>query len=97
MKDLGKILLINLGILLAYSLLILWGSKSGNSGGDQYAGMGFALGMMMVIAGHALINLIIMIVQFVKGRKELGLSYLVAVFVVIGIGFSSCMGGSSLF
>lgn len=97
MKNLGKILLVNLGILLAYSLLILWGSKSGSSSGDQYSGMGFALGMMMVIAGHALINLIIMIVQFVKGRRELGLSYLVSIFVVVGVGFSSCMGGSSLF
>lgn len=97
MKNLGKIIGINLGILLAYTLVFFLFSYNGSSSGDGYAGMGFAFGMMAAIAVHALVNLIIMIVKFVQGQREVGLSYLTSMFVVAIVGFSSCLGGSSLF
>ncbi|MEZ4992958.1 MAG: hypothetical protein R2824_21220 [Saprospiraceae bacterium] len=96
MQNLGKILLVNLGVLLAYSILIFFGSKSGSSN-DPYAGMGFGFGMILAIALQMLVNLILMIVKFVKNQREIGLSYLVAFFVVAVVGFSSCLGGSALF
>lgn len=97
MKDLGKILRINLLILLAYSLTILAINYSATSSGDPYAGIGFAIFMMGAIGLHTLINLILGIVKFVQKDKELGQSYLVSMLVVGVVGFSSCLGGSALF
>lgn len=97
MKDLGKILRINLLILLGYSLAILALNYSSISSGEHMAGIGFAILMMGAIGLHVLINLIIGIVKFVQKDKERGQSYLISMLVVGVVGFSSCLGGSALF
>ena len=96
MKHLGKILRINLLILLAYSLLIL-ALTYATSSGDPYAAMGFAFFMMGTIGLHVLVNLIIAIVKFVQKDKERGQSHLISMLVVGVVGFSSCLGGGALF
>jgi len=97
MKNFGKIIRINLLIMLAYSLIALAITWSAVKSGEPYAGLTYALLMMYVIILHSLVVLIIMIIKFVKGEKELGMSYLLSLFVIGIVGFSSCMGGSALF
>lgn len=96
MKDLGKINRINLLVLLAYSLLLLLISWSGKSGPGSYENLEFPIFMMVLIILQVVVNLILMIVKFVQGDKETGLSYLVSLFIVAIVGFSSCFGGIAL-
>lgn len=96
MKDLGKIIRINLLVLLGYSLLFLLISIGAKSSGTMYQGMDFAIYMMIFIALQVLVNFLLMIVKFVQGEKETALSFLVSFFVVAIVGFSSCLGGASL-
>lgn len=96
MKNLGKIIRINLLVLLGYSLLFILMSIGARNSGDMYQGMDFAIYMMIFIALQVLVNFILMIAKFVQGEKETGLSFLVSLFVVAVVGFSSCFGGASL-
>lgn len=98
MKDLGKVLRTHLLVVLAYSILIMLVSyltMRGNSGYDGPA-LFYAFIMLYVVGAHVGVTLIIMIVKFVKGQKELGISHLISLLVVGIIGFSSCLGGSVL-
>lgn len=98
MQDLGKIIRLHLFILLGYALLIVLISYLSAPNGTGYDAPSFyyLFLMMYAIGLHVLILLIIMIVKFAKGQKELGLSHLVSLFVVGIIGFSSCLGGGAL-
>lgn len=98
MKDLGKILRIHLLVLLAYVLLIMLGSYITMRNGNGYDSPSIVYMFIMVYAlgAHLAVTLIIMIVKFVQGQKELGLSHLVSLFIVGIIGFSSCLAGGSL-
>lgn len=98
MKDLGKILRTHLLVVLAYSILIMllsYLSQRGKSGYDSPA-LYYAFFMLYVVGAHVGVTLIIMIVKFVQGQKELGLSHLISMLVVGIIGFSSCLGGGAL-
>lgn len=98
MKDLGKVLRTHLLVVLAYSLLIMLVSYLTMRGGSGYnsPSLYFAFFMLYTVGAHLVVTLIIMIVKFVKGEKELGISHLISLFVVGIIGFSSCLGGGAL-
>ena len=98
MKDLGKIIRLNLLVLLAYALLIMiisYLTMRGGSGYDSPA-LYYAFFMMYAIGIHVVVSVVLMIVQFVRGEKERGLSHLVASLIVAVVGFSSCLGGGAL-
>ena len=96
MKNFGKIIGINLIILLVYSVLAYFinGTSGGSSG---YDALGYGFILMVFLVPHVLVNLIIAIVKFVRKEKELGSSYLLSMFIVAIVGFSSCAGGMELF
>ncbi|PHN07156.1 hypothetical protein [Flavilitoribacter nigricans] len=98
MKYLGKVLRIHLLVLLAYSILIMLFSYLTARGGSGYdtPALYYAFIMLYAVGAHAVITLIIMIIKFVKGEKELGVSHLISLFIVGVIGFSSCLGGGAL-
>ena len=94
MNNSGKLIGINLLILLIYSALFLGGFWTDKG---QYAGMGFGIFMMMAIAIHALVLLIIGIVLLVRKQRERGLAFIISMFVVLLVGFSACFGGMSIY
>lgn len=98
MKDLGKVLRIHLLVVLGYSILIMLISYLAMRDGTGYnsPSLYYAFFMLYVVGAHLVVTLIIMIVQFVRGEKELGISHLISLFVVGIIGFSSCLGGGAL-
>jgi len=64
--------------------------------GGGHNELGFAIGAMLVIGAQVLINLIAAEYNWYKGRKELGKSYLLSMFIILIVGFSACFGGASL-
>lgn len=98
MKNLGAIIKVNLLVLLGYMALIMIGSYAFNRGGSGYdaPALYYAFLMMYALGMHLMVLFIVMIVKFVRGEKELGLSHLVSWFVVAVIGFSSCLGGGAM-
>lgn len=97
MKDFNKIIRINLLVMLAYAVVsLLFGLFDRNTSAGTYDGLGFAVFMMVLIALQIAVNFILMIVKFVQGNREMGVSYLVSMFVVGLVGFSSCLGGTAL-
>lgn len=98
MKNLGAIVKINLLVLLCYAALFLIGSYAFNSGGGGWDSPAFyyAFLMMYALGTHLVVLFVVMIVKFVRGEKELGLSHLVSWFIVAVIGFSSCLGGGAM-
>lgn len=91
MNSTTKILGINLLILLAYTLILLAASGSGSS-----AGMNFGILMMMAVPFHAIINLILAVVFFIKKDNPSGVAFLISMAVVGVVGFSSCLGGLTI-
>ena len=90
----GKIVGINLAILLAFGLVMLIPSLGSS---DQYAGMGYGIGMLMLVPAQILVNLVVGIVYFTKKNQEMGKAYMLAMLAVAVIGTSACFGGMALF
>lgn len=90
MKGTGRIIGINLIILAIYAIIAAAISSQDQSG---YAGAGYGLIMMVLLAIHVLILLIVGIVFFVRKDREKGKAYLISFCVVLLVGFSACFGG----
>ncbi|NET33014.1 MAG: hypothetical protein F6K19_13515 [Cyanothece sp. SIO1E1] len=90
MKGTGRIIGINLIILAIYAIIAAAVASQDKSG---YAGAGYGLFMMTLLAIHVGILLIMSIVFFVRKDKEKGKTYLISLFVVLLVGFSACLGG----
>jgi uncharacterized membrane protein YozB (DUF420 family) len=86
-----KILFINLGIAVVFSILILVG-LSGNFKIDEFF---IALGLVALVG--AVIDLLIGIILLATGNKESGKGFMLSAGVLLLIGFASCgVGMSSL-
>jgi hypothetical protein len=83
MEKLKVIAGINLVLLIIYTLLI---------GGDGYAPVVLAI----VIALHILALLVISLLCFFGGSRGIAKSFLLSSLLVLVIGFSACLGVSSL-
>lgn len=98
MKHLGKIVRINLLVLLAYSVIIrVWAiSESGN--GNE-AKQGRSLGILILSAGviamHVLGSLIISLSNY-NTNKDLGKAWLLTTGIVLLVGFLACLGNAIL-
>lgn len=90
MKGTGRIIGINLIILTIYTIISAAIASQDHTG---YAGAGYGLIMMTLLAIHVAILLIIGIVFFVRKEREKGKAYLISFCVVLLVGFSACMGG----
>lgn len=88
MNTTTKILGINLAVLLLYSLLSLAISSV-----ESQAGMSFGLLLMMAVPFHAVINLILAVIFFIRKNNAAGLACLISVGGIGLIGFSVCLGG----
>lgn len=89
MNKSGKIIYINLGVLVLYSLLVRLAYKQT----DQ-------LSMMLISAAlvffHFFFNFIMGITERSNGNKEKGNSYFLSSVIVLVIGFGVCMGNANI-
>jgi hypothetical protein len=92
MREVGKIVGINIAILIAYTIIL--GATDLMTGGNQGY---FLFGLMILPVIHAAIDFVLAIVYLVIGRQERGLGFLLSVLVVPLIGFSTCLGGADFF
>lgn len=92
MKNIKKIVGINLVILLVYMLIFGVALK----GAKGYDGLGLIVMVAFTIGVQFIANLIISIVFFVKKDNDLGRSFLLSAFAILLIGFSTCFGTGAL-
>ncbi len=84
----SRILLLNLLVLLAYSVLTHW------LGTD---GLGNLLLNALLIAAHCFLCLLAWMILALTGQKEAGKDFLLSFLLVLLIGFGSCLGLANLF
>ena len=89
MNETAKIVGINLGILLVYSVLIYVLIPPE----DGFSLMALMVYLVRVLGIHVLVNLIIAAVFFWKKQKPRGKSFLLASVAVLVIGLASCFVG----
>ena len=89
MNETAKIVGINLGILLVYSILIhITGSP-----GDPQRNLGRMIWLGFFLGVHVFSILIVSLIYFENKDKIRGKAYLLATGVVLLIGLSTCFGG----
>ena len=91
MSYIKKIAGINLGILLLYSLFAGVGSK-----GQNHAQLGALMMMAFAVGLHVMVCLLAMVYMFVNKKRPEGRAWLLSAGLVLVIGFSACLGISSL-
>jgi hypothetical protein len=91
MTYMKKIVGINLAILLMYTLLTHFGVKEQN---EAYLAkmmmMAFAVGL------HVVVCLLAMVYMFVNKKRPEGRAWLLSAGLVLVIGFSACLGTSTM-
>lgn len=94
MEQLKKIVGINLGIMLIYTLVLqAWAQLSGEV---EYMSLGVLIFSMYIIAAQVAINLVIAIGYFIKNNNDMGKAFLLSTLIVLLVGFSSCWGNAVL-
>jgi hypothetical protein len=91
MKNFGKIVGINLLVLLAYSLLIrlgVWATDAGQMGILGFSAV--AVGCHVIVCGGATIG------SFASGEHDKGRAWLATTGIVLVVGFSVCLGNGAL-
>ena len=90
---LGKVVLINFGIMIAYMLLT---SLSMGSGGSE-AGLGVVVADAFLILAQVGINMLLgMILVFSAEKKHIGSALLIGGVITAVIGFGSCLAHISI-
>jgi hypothetical protein len=77
--DLWKVVGMNFGIFVAYQALLV-----------ILAGEAFLIADTLPLIVHWVFMLVMMIVQFSRGKRMQGFGYLISLVVIIIIGFGSC-------
>jgi uncharacterized membrane protein YozB (DUF420 family) len=93
MNSIKKVVGINLLILLAYTLLC---NLVSNSNGNE-RGMEVAILMMVAVVIHVGILLLAMLIFFIRKNNAEGRTFLLSALIVLVIGFSACLGSTSLY
>lgn len=94
MKPLGKIVLTNLGILLAYMVILF--TATALIGRSSDAGLTFGLMALTLSSIHSLVCLILAIVHFANKRTDHGAGFIISFAVILLIGVSACFGGAAM-
>jgi hypothetical protein len=89
----NKIVLINLLLLLIYTIVIV--GSSYNSHGSE-GGLAVAIIMGMFLAGHVFINFVTSIIYFANKDKVKGKQFLLSGLLILLIGFPACWLGASI-
>ena len=95
MKEFGKIVGINMAVLVAYSLLIriIAYSDRGNSN-DRVTSI--LLYSVFAVGVHVAACLLVMIISFATGKNDNGRAWLATTGAVLLVGFSVCLGNAAL-
>jgi len=93
MEKLKTIAGVNLLLILLYSIII---RLIFTASGEYYDDLGVLLVSMFVITIHVGLNLLAAIIFFVQKNNSLGKAFLISTVIVLIIGFSACIGNSSL-
>jgi hypothetical protein len=97
MKALNKVIGINLGLLLAYSIVIRIIAKSGDTGVPYHHASGDILGMsFFIILIHVIALFLTSVVLYIAGKVQLANSFLLTTFLTLLVGFGVCLGNSSI-
>ena len=89
MKEIAKVVGINLAVLLLATVVIYLSNVRGHEN------IGFALLMMFWIGLHTVVCLITAIVLFITKRPNYGLAFIIAMLIVPIVGASFCFGGAN--
>lgn len=91
MREMGKVVGINLAVLLALTgIFMAIDAASANDGGFVM------MGMLFLVPIQTLGCFITSLAMFAIKRNEYGLGFIVAALVVAVVGFSACWGGISV-
>jgi hypothetical protein len=90
MKEITKVVGINLMVLLAYTVILMVATEV------RREDLGFPILMMLLIGGHAIVCLLTAIVLFIMQKPNYGVAFIVAFLAVPLIGASFCFGGIAL-
>ncbi len=91
MREIGKVVGINLAALLGLTVLLVAIDAGTSGGGGTVMG-----GMFLLVPLQTIGCFIAAIVFFVMGRSNYGLAFILASLVVAVVGFSACWGGISV-
>ena len=93
MKSFGKVLGINLGLLLLYSIVIRVLSQSGSSRDGQ---LGILVMSCAVIVLHVAALLITGIAMYIAAKTQLANSIMLCAVITLVVGFGVCWGNASI-
>ena len=91
MKSLGRIALVNILVILAYSAIIRLIIGRGSE-----AGLGIVMLSAFAVGGHVLVCLVGAAIYYSDKKKDLGKAWLLSAGIVLLVGFSTCLGNASL-
>lgn len=92
MGKIGKVILLNIGILLMYNIVAMLTQQRGAS----EAQLGAMMMLLVAISFHVLTLLVTSVVSFLRGNKELGNATIISALVVLIIGFPACIASGSV-
>ncbi len=94
MKEVKKIAVINLLILLAYSLIIRIINGGGGTHNDE--GIGILFLSAIAVSLHVFVCLVIMAFHYFDKNNNMGKAWLLSAGIVLLVGFSTCLGNAML-
>ncbi len=89
MKYIGKIVGLNLLVLLGYMALLF---AAHHDEGHEWQ-LAFIIYAMLVIFAHMILNFVIALSYFVRKNDEMGKAWILSSLIILIVGFSTCMGG----
>jgi len=93
MESFGKVIGINLGLLLLYSLAIRVVSQAKGSYDSQTSILIFS---MIAIIIHVVASFVTAIVLYIAGKTKLANSVLLSTAITLIVGFGVCWGNASI-
>ena len=96
MKEIAKVVGINLGVLLLVTVIAYFATHSVGHVGPRYGGGEFSFTMLFWGAIQSVACFIAAIVLFIMKRPAYGLAFILASLVVLILGVSICFGGMSV-
>jgi len=91
MKSLGRIALVNILVILAYSAIIRLMAGRGSE-----AGIGIAMLSAFAVGIHVVLCMIVAAVYYSGNKNNLGKAWILGAGIVLLVGFSTCLGNAAL-
>ena len=94
MSSTGKVVAINVGILLSYVVLV--NASSGGHSGSTEGVLGAMITLVALIILHVFANAVIATVLIAQKKKKLAQAFILSCGVVLLVGFATCYGSAAL-